>query len=80
MTQVESSRAAALLQAQQKANELFQAIEARGLVRANVLESQLNQDIYALAQEMFGISTYWQKALFAPDATRWRRMTRIRRT
>lgn len=63
MTQVESSRTAALLQAQQKANQLFQAIEARGLIRPNVLESQLNQDIYALAQQMFGISTYWHKRI-----------------
>jgi Xaa-Pro dipeptidase len=63
MTQVESSRAAALLLAQQKANELFQAIEIRGLIRPNVLESQLNQDIYDLAQEMFGISTYWHKRI-----------------
>jgi len=63
MAQVESSRAAALLQAQQKANELFQAIETRGLIRPNVPESQLNQDIYALAQEMFGISTYWHKRI-----------------
>jgi Xaa-Pro dipeptidase len=63
MEKVESSRAAALLQAQQKANELFQAIENRGLIRPGVLESQLNQDIYDLAGEMFGISTYWHKRI-----------------
>ena len=58
-----SDRAAALLQAQTKANDLFQAVEMRGLIRANVLENQLNQDIYDLAQEMFGISTYWHKRI-----------------
>src|SRR5271170_3556149 len=58
-----SDRATALLQAQTKANELFHAVETRGLIRANVLESQLNQDIYDLAQQMFGISTYWHKRI-----------------
>jgi hypothetical protein len=46
-----ADRAAALLQAQSKANELFHAVEARGLIRANVLESQVNQDIYDLAED-----------------------------
>jgi len=58
-----SDRATALLQAQTKANELFHAVETRGLIRANVLESQLNQEIYDLANEMFGISTYWRKRI-----------------
>jgi Xaa-Pro dipeptidase len=63
MNKIEADRAGALLQAQQKANELFKAVETRGLIRANVLESQLNQDIYDLATEMFGISTYWHKRI-----------------
>jgi Xaa-Pro dipeptidase len=58
-----SGRAESLLQAQTKANELFQAVETRGLIRPNVLESQLNQDIYDLANQMFGISTYWHKRI-----------------
>jgi Xaa-Pro dipeptidase len=28
-----------------------------------VLESQLNQDVYDLAEEMFGISRYWHKRI-----------------
>ena len=63
MIKMQSDRAAALLQAQNKANELFHTVEARGLIRANVLESQLNQEIYDLAEEMFGISTYWHKRI-----------------
>jgi Xaa-Pro dipeptidase len=63
MTRVESDSAAALLMAQQKASELFEAVEKRGLIRANVLESQLNQDVYDLAEEMFGISKYWHKRI-----------------
>jgi Xaa-Pro dipeptidase len=35
----------------------------QGLIRANVLESQLNQDVYDLAEKMFGISTYWHKRI-----------------
>ena len=63
MEKVENSRAVALLQAQQKANELFRTIEKQGLIRPNVLESRLNQDICDLAKQMFGISTYWHKRI-----------------
>jgi Xaa-Pro dipeptidase len=63
MHTAEDSRAAALLQAQEKANELFHAVETRGLIRPNIRESQLNQDIYDLAQQMYGISTYWHKRI-----------------
>ncbi|MGC2389494.1 MAG: M24 family metallopeptidase [Candidatus Acidiferrum sp.] len=63
MNKAQSDRAPALLQAQQKANELFEAVEKQGLIRASVPESQLNQEIYDLAQQMFGISTYWHKRI-----------------
>jgi Xaa-Pro aminopeptidase len=63
MEKVESNRAAALLQAQNNANELFQAVETQGLIRPNVTESRINQDIYDLAEKMFGISTYWHKRI-----------------
>jgi len=63
MEKAEANRAAALLQTQQKADELFKAIENQGIIRANVLESQINQDIYDLAERMFGISTYWHKRI-----------------
>jgi Xaa-Pro dipeptidase len=63
MEKMEANRATALLEAQGKANELFMAVEKQGLIRAGVLESQLNQDIYDLAKQMFGISTYWHKRI-----------------
>jgi len=63
MNKIEADRAAALLQAQEKADQLFKQVEARGVIRPNVLESRINQDIYDLAQEMFGISTYWHKRI-----------------
>jgi Xaa-Pro dipeptidase len=63
MGRAESDRAIALLQAQQKADDLFKAIENEGIIRANVLESRINQDIYDLAERMFGIATYWHKRI-----------------
>jgi Xaa-Pro dipeptidase len=63
MNTLEDSRAAALLQAQEKANELFHAVESKGLIRPNIPESKLNQEIYDLANEMYGISTYWHKRI-----------------
>jgi Xaa-Pro dipeptidase len=63
MNTLEDSRAAALLQAQEKANELFHAVESKGLIRSNISESKLNQEIYDLAQQMYGISTYWHKRI-----------------
>lgn len=63
MEKVESHRGAALLLAQQHANELFQAIQNQGGIRPNVLEGRLNRDIYDLANQRFGISTYWHKRI-----------------
>jgi len=63
MNKVEGDRAAALLQAQEKADQLFKQVEVRGIIRPNVIESRINQDIYDLAQQMFGISRYWHKRI-----------------
>lgn len=63
MNQIEADRAAALLQAQQKADQLFKQVEAQGIIRQGTLESRINQDIYDLAERMFGISTYWHKRI-----------------
>jgi Xaa-Pro dipeptidase len=63
MERVDSTREGALLQAQQKADELFREVQDRGLIRADVSESRLNQEIYDLAKQMFGVSTYWHKRI-----------------
>jgi len=63
MTHSEETRAAELLEAQNKAVRLFHEIEARGLIRAGITEGALNTDIYALAKEMYGITTYWHKRI-----------------
>src|SRR5271170_3723706 len=63
MNKIEADRAAALLQAQQKADQLFKQVESQRIIRPNALESRINQDIYDLAERMFGISTYWHKRI-----------------
>ena len=63
MSKQEETRAAELLEAQRKAEQLFNEIEARGLVRPGITESALNDDTYALAKEMYGITIYWHKRI-----------------
>jgi Xaa-Pro dipeptidase len=63
MTELEETRATELLEAQSKAERLFYEIDARGLIRPAITESTLNADIYALAKEMYSITTYWHKRI-----------------
>jgi Xaa-Pro dipeptidase len=63
MIEPEALRSEELRAAQKKAAQLFHQVEARGLIRSGITESQLNKDVYALAEEMFGISTYWHKRI-----------------
>ena len=65
---LEEKRVAELRIAQGKAEQLFHEVEARGLVRAGITESHLNQEIYDLVKEMFGISTYWHKRIVRAGA------------
>lgn len=63
MDECEEKRATELREAQRKAERLFEEIEARGLIRPGITESDLNSDIYELAKEMYGIETYWHKRI-----------------
>ena len=63
MEDAEASRAAELLEAQSKADELFRELQTRGLIGPRLMESELNASIYGLAQEMYGITTYWHKRI-----------------
>jgi Xaa-Pro dipeptidase len=63
MAATEEQRALELLEAQTHAEALFREIEARGLIRPGITERGLNADIYALAQELYGITTYWHKRI-----------------
>ena len=53
----------ALLAAQRKAEALFAEVVDRGLVSAGKLESELTEEIHALAQSRFGVSRHWHKRL-----------------
>jgi Xaa-Pro dipeptidase len=63
MAATEEQRAAELLEAQTRAEALFHETEARGLIRPGITEKGLNAEIYALAQELYGITTYWHKRI-----------------
>ena len=59
----EAQRVTELRNAQSKAEQLFREVEQRRLIRPGMTESQLNEEIYELAKEMFGITTYWHKRI-----------------
>src|ERR1700733_7072841 len=63
MRGLEEARATELREAQTKAETLFHEIDARGLIRPGITESKLNDDVYALAKQMYGIDTYWHKRI-----------------
>jgi Xaa-Pro dipeptidase len=65
---LEEQKVTELRAAQDKAQQLFEQIEVRGLIRPGIPESQLNQEIYALAKAIFGISTYWHKRIVRAGA------------
>ena len=55
---LEAQRVIELRNAQRNAERLFREIEERGLIRSGISESNLNADIYELAKEMYGVTTY----------------------
>ncbi len=59
----EQQRVTELRAAQLKAEQLFREIEKRDLIRSGISETRLNADIYELAKEMYGITTYWHKRI-----------------
>src|ERR1700735_2293252 len=63
MAATEEQRASALLEAQTRAEALFHEVEARRLIRPGITEKGITNDIYALAQELYGITTYWHKRI-----------------
>ncbi len=63
MKKDESERKAGLLGAQRNADLLFQTVGEQNMIRPGVLETAINESIYALAERMFGVSTYWHKRI-----------------
>jgi Xaa-Pro dipeptidase len=59
----ETHRIAQLLDAQDKAAQLFEAVGRRHLVRAGISERALTNEIRDLANEMFGITRHWHKRI-----------------
>lgn len=59
----EDKRIKELREAQQKADTLFRRVETNGIIRQGVTESAVNNDIWAMAKEMFGTTTYWHKRI-----------------
>jgi Xaa-Pro aminopeptidase len=49
--------------AEQKAKELFNTVEERGLIVPGKLESELSTEIVNLAKDVFGIQEYWHKKI-----------------
>jgi|SRR5580704_3009298 Xaa-Pro dipeptidase len=63
MEQLEDARIAGLLDAQSKAQRLFEEVGELGLIRPGTCESEINKSIYALAQRIYGITCYWHKRI-----------------
>lgn len=51
----------ALARARRTAARLFADVVGSGLIRAGVLESELTEEIYALAARDFGVRRHWHK-------------------
>jgi Xaa-Pro aminopeptidase len=52
-----------LVKAENKAKHLFSEIEKRRLIKPGLTEQQVNNHIYNLAFELFGIEKYWHKRI-----------------
>ena len=57
-----------LLDAQDKAAQLFAEIERTGMVRAGVREKELSDEIRDLAADMFGVNRHWHKRIVRAGA------------
>lgn len=59
----ERVRAQKLLDAQNKAERLFDEIQRRGMIRAGVGEQELSDEIRDLAAEMLGVTRHWHRRI-----------------
>ena len=57
-----------LIEAEAKASQLFQEIDNANLICAGKKEKEINDEIYKLAHEMFGIEKYWHKRIVRAGA------------
>ncbi len=52
-----------LIEAEKKADDLFLEIKHRNLITTGKSERDLNNEIFSLADELFGIKKYWHKRI-----------------
>jgi len=57
-----------LVLAEEKAKELFNAVEERGLIVPGKSEQELTEEIVKLASDLFGIEQYWHKKIVRTGA------------
>lgn len=58
-----SARRIALVEAEKRAETLFDAIEQRNLVRPGRTEREIEQEIYQIALDQFGVEKHWHKRI-----------------
>jgi len=59
----DSDRLAALITAERRADALFAAIEAEGLIAPGRTERMVDEGIYALAERSFGVTKHWHRRI-----------------
>ena len=52
-----------LLEAENIAEQLFLALEKRRLIKPGKSENELNEEVFRLAEELFGIKKFWHKRI-----------------
>ena len=63
-----SERRIALVEAEKRAETLFDEIEKRNLVRPGRTEREIEQEIYQIALEQFGVEKHWHKRIVRAGA------------
>jgi len=63
-----SSTRSKLIEAEKIAQQLFTAMEERGLIAPGKSEHELSEDVFKLADELFGIKKYWHKRIVRSGA------------
>ncbi|MDI3558994.1 M24 family metallopeptidase [Bradyrhizobium sp. Arg816] len=58
-----SARRMALVEAEKRAETLFDEIERRHLIRPGRTEREIEQEIYTIALEQFGVEKHWHKRI-----------------
>ena len=63
-----SSALTQLIEAEKKAEILFKEIENRNIIHSGKTEKEINNEIYSLAFDLFGIKKYWHKRIVRSGA------------